>query len=76
MLGSLAFTLSLTSVIYFLLALCVIAILVVGVRWLLAQMGVTIPNPILAICGFALFLILLLWFMGVIGGGGGGVVVR
>lgn len=71
-----AFTLSLTSVIYFLLALCVIAILVVGVRWLLAQMGVAIPNPILAILGFMLFLIVLLWFMGVIGGGGGGIVVR
>lgn len=62
-------TLSLTSVIYFLLALCVIAILVVGVRWLLAQMGVVVPPPILAIAGFMLFLVVLLWFMGVIGGG-------
>jgi|MudIll2142460700_1097286.scaffolds.fasta_scaffold455459_3 hypothetical protein len=70
-----AFTLSLTSVVYFLLALCVIAILVVGVRWLLAQMGVTIPNPILAILGFMLFLLVLLWFMGVIGGGSA-VVIR
>ena len=75
MLSSLAFTLSLTSVVYFLLALCVIAILVVGVRWLLAQMGVTIPNPILAILGFMLFLLVLLWFMGVIGGGSA-VVIR
>ena len=70
-----AFTLSLTSVVYFLLALCIIAILVVGVRWLLAQMGVTIPNPILAILGFMLFLLVLLWFMGVIGGGSA-VVIR
>jgi len=73
--ASLAVAISLTGVIYFLLALCVIAILVVGVRWLLGQMGVTIPNPILAILGFMLFLIVLLWFMGVIGGGSS-VVIR
>jgi len=66
---ALAATISLTSVIYFLIALCVIAILVVGVKWLLAQMGVVIPPPILAILGFLLFLIVLLWFLGVIGGG-------
>ena len=66
---ALAATISLTSVIYFLIALCVIAILVVGVRLLHAQMGVVIPPPILAILGFLLFLIVLLWFLGVIGGG-------
>ena len=64
----LAVAISLTGVIYFLIALCVIAILVVGVRWLLAQMGVVIPPPILAILGFLLFLVVLLWFLGAIGG--------
>jgi len=67
--SGLAVAISLTGVIYFLIALCVIAILVVGVKWLLAQMGVVIPPPILAILGFLLFLIVLLWFLGVIGGG-------
>jgi len=61
---------SLTGVIYFLIALCVIAILVVGVRWLLGQMGVVIPPPILAILGFLLFLIVLLWFLGAFGATG------
>jgi hypothetical protein len=69
MLSALAFSISLTSVVYFLLAVCVIAILVVGLRWLLAQMGVTVPQPIWAILGFMLFLILLLYFLGAIGGG-------
>jgi len=66
-----AATITLSSVIYFLIALCVLAILVVGVRWLLGQMGVVIPNPILAILGFLLFLLILLWFMGAFGGSGG-----
>lgn len=70
MLSALAFTLSLTSVIYFLIWLCVLAILIVGVRWLLAQMGVVIPPPVLAILGFLLFLILLLYFLGAFGAAG------
>ena len=76
MITALATTITLTSVIYFLIALCVIAILVVGVRWLLAQMGVVIPPPILGILGFLLFLVVLLWFLGALGGGPSGVSVR
>jgi hypothetical protein len=69
MLSTLAFAISLTGVIYFLLAVCVIAILVVGLRWLMAQMGVAVPQPVWAILGFMLFLVLLLYFLGAIGGG-------
>lgn len=67
---------SLSGVIYFLLALCVIALLVWGVRYVLGLMGVTVPQPLWAILGFMLVLIVLLWFLGIIGGGPGTVSIR
>lgn len=60
--------LSLSGVIYFLLAVAVIAFLIVGLRWLAAQMGWAIPQPMLAILGFICFLLLILYALGVFGG--------
>ena len=65
----LAISISLVGVIYFLIAVAILAILIVGLKWLLAQMGVSVPQPIWAILGFILFLLILLWFLGAIGGG-------
>jgi len=67
----LALTISLTGVIYFLLALVVLCFLVWGVRYLLTLMGVSIPQPIWALIAFALFLIVLLYALGAFGGSGG-----
>lgn len=67
---------SLSGVIYFLLALAVLALLIVGTRYLLGLMGVTVPPPVWAILGLILFLVVLLWFLGAIGGGPGSVVIR
>ena len=72
----LAISIYLSGVVYFLLALCVLALLVVGTRYLLGMMGVVVPPPVWAIVGFILFLIILLWFLGAIGGGPGGVTLR
>jgi hypothetical protein len=71
MLAFLALNISLVGVIYFLLAVAVLCILIVGLRWLMAQMGVVIPPPILAILGFMLFLLLLLYALGAFGGAAG-----
>lgn len=66
-----ALNISLVGVIYFLLAVAVIAFLIVGLKWLGAQMGWVIPPPMLAILGFVLFLLLILYAIGVFGGSGG-----
>lgn len=66
----LAITISLVGVIYFLLAVAVLCILIVGLKWLMAQMGVVVPPPIWAILGFMLFLILILYVLGAFGAGG------
>lgn len=68
--------LSISGIVYFLLAICVLALLIVGVRYVLGLMGVSVPQPIWAILGFILFLIVLLWFLGAIGGGPSGVSFR
>lgn len=67
----LALTISLVGVIYFLLAVAVLCILIVGLKWLMGQMGVVVPQPIWAILGFMLFLILILYALGAFGGAGG-----
>ena len=67
----LAVAISLTGVIYFLLALVVLCFLIWGVRYLLALMGVSVPQPIWALIGFGLFLIVLLYALGAFGGSGG-----
>lgn len=67
---TLALTISLTGVIYFLIAVAILVLLIVGVRYLLSLAGVTVPQPIWAILGIILFLIILLYALGAIGGGG------
>lgn len=71
-----ALAISISGVIYFLIALCVLALLIVGVRYVLGLVGVSVPQPIWAVLGFILFLIVLLWFLGAIGGGPSGVSFR
>lgn len=44
----------------FLLLVCVIAIVIIAVRWLLTLTGIVIPQPLLLILGIILFMILLL----------------
>jgi hypothetical protein len=66
-----ALAISLTGVIYFLLALVVLCFLIVGVRYLLGLAGIALPQPMWALIAFALFLIVLLYALGAFGGGGG-----
>ena len=65
-----AVIISLVGVIYFLLAVAVLCILIVGLKWLMGQMGVVVPQPIWAIFGFMLFLVLILWVLGAFGAPG------
>jgi hypothetical protein len=44
----------------FLVLVCVLAIVVIGCRWLLSLTGIVIPQPLLLILGIIVFLILLL----------------
>lgn len=68
---ALAFALSLATgtpdVIHFLIGLvimvCVIACVIILVRWLLALSGVAIPQPLLLVVGIVLFLVFLLWLL-------------
>lgn len=47
----------------FLVFIIVIAIVIIGVRWLLSVAGVPIPQPLLIILGLIFFLIVLLFFL-------------
>ena len=44
----------------FLVLLCVLAVVVIGARWLLSLTGLAIPGPLLTILGIIIFMILLL----------------
>lgn len=44
----------------FLILICVIAIVIIGVKWLISLTGWAIPQPLLVIAGIILFMILLL----------------
>jgi hypothetical protein len=65
---------SLGGVIQFLLAVAVIVFLVLGLKFLGEKLGFGIPQPMLAVLGFILFLLLVLFALGIFGGGGGLVV--
>ena len=43
----------------FLVLVCVMAIIIIAVKWLLALSGVPIPQPLLMILGILVFIILL-----------------
>jgi hypothetical protein len=47
----------------FLVFIIVVAIVIIGVRWLLSLAGVVIPQPQMIILGLICFLILLLFFL-------------
>ncbi len=47
----------------FLVFIIVIAIVIIGVKWLLSVAGVPIPQPLLIILGLIFFLIVLLFFL-------------
>jgi hypothetical protein len=49
--------------IQFLIFICVVAIVIIGGRWLLSLTGLAIPQPLLVILGIILFLVLLLLFL-------------
>jgi hypothetical protein len=48
---------------WFLITIAVLAIVIIGVRWLLGLAGVTIPQPLMLILGILLFIVLMyaLW---------------
>jgi hypothetical protein len=52
----------------FLVFIVVVAILIIGLRWVLSLTGLVIPQPLILILGLILFLILLLVFFNYIGG--------
>lgn len=47
----------------FLILVCVIAIVIIGVKWLIALTGIAIPQPLLMILGIILFMVLLLMLL-------------
>lgn len=67
---SLAVVISLVGVIQFLIAVAVVVFLILGLQWLAAKVGFSIPQPMWAVLGFILVLLLLLYALGVFGGGG------
>jgi len=52
----------------FLVFIVVLAIVVIGVRWVLSLTGITIPPPLMYILGLILFLVLLFVFLQYAGG--------
>lgn len=46
-----------------LLLFCVLAILVIGVKWLCSLAGIAIPQPLLVILGIIVFIVLLLMLL-------------
>ena len=58
---------SLAGVVQFLLVVAVIVFLIVGLKFLGEKMGMVIPPPMLAILGFILFLLLVLYALGIFG---------
>lgn len=47
----------------FLIACCVIAVVIILVRWLVSLTGIAIPQPLLLVLGIILFILLLLWVL-------------
>jgi hypothetical protein len=64
-----ALAISLTSVIWFLIGVAIIVFLLLGLKWLAGLLNFTIPQPMWAVLGFILILLLILWAFGLISGG-------
>ena len=68
MLALAVLSISLVGVIQFLIAIAVVVFLLLGLKWLAAQLGWAIPQPMYAVLGFILLLLLLLYALGTFGG--------
>jgi hypothetical protein len=55
----------------FLVFIVIVAILIIGFRWLLSLTGLAIPQPLLIILGLILFLVLIFVFFNYVGGASG-----
>lgn len=66
-----AIVISLVGVIHFLIAVAIVVLLVLGLKWLFGVLGWSVPQPIWAVLGFILFLIVLLYAIGAFGGSAG-----
>jgi hypothetical protein len=51
----------------FLIFIVIVAILIIGFKWLLSLTGLAIPQPLMIILGLILFLVLLLLFFNYVG---------
>jgi hypothetical protein len=67
---SLAVVISIIGVIQVLIAVAVVVFLILGLQWLAAKVGFVLPQPMWAVLGFILILLVLLFALGVFGGGG------
>lgn len=47
----------------FVVACCVIAVVIILVKWLVGLTGVAIPPPLMLVLGIVLFIFLLLWVL-------------
>jgi hypothetical protein len=47
----------------FILVCCLIAIVIILVKWLAGLAGVAIPGPLMLVLGILLFVVLLLWLL-------------
>lgn len=54
---------AITFLVSFLVFIIVVAIVIIGIKWLLGVLGVVIPQPLMIILGLLCFLILLLFFL-------------
>ena len=65
-----AVVISLIGVIQVLIAVAVVVFLILGLQWLASKAGFMLPQPMWAVLGFILILLVLLFALGVFGGGG------
>jgi hypothetical protein len=50
----------LAFLLWFLIVIAVLAIVIVGAKWLMGLAGITIPQPLMVILGIILFIVMLL----------------
>jgi hypothetical protein len=66
-LASLFQTNAITVMVEFLIFIVIVAIVIIGVRWLMSLAGVSIPQPLIIILGLILFIVFLLIFLNFLG---------
>jgi hypothetical protein len=50
----------LAFLLWFLIVVAVLAIVIIGAKWLLGLAGITVPQPLMVILGIILFIVMLL----------------